>query len=55
MVPEAIAISQRYRLAIWDSLIIAAALRGEAKILYTEDLQDGQVFGSLTVRSPFAA
>lgn len=51
---DAIATSHRYRLAIWDSLIIQAALRGEAEILYSEDLQHGQVFGSVTVRNPFA-
>ena len=44
----------RYKLSFWDSLIVEAALRGGAKILYTEDLQDGQAFESLTVRNPFA-
>jgi predicted nucleic acid-binding protein len=53
LVLDAIEISHRYRLALWDSLIIQAALRGEAGILYSEDLQDGQVFGSLSVKNPF--
>ncbi len=46
---------QRYKLSFWDSLIVEAAIRGGAKLLYTEDLQDGQVIESLTVRNPFAA
>jgi predicted nucleic acid-binding protein len=46
-------IEQRYRLSWWDSMVIAAAQLQECGILLTEDLQDGQVFGTVTVRSPF--
>lgn len=46
-------VEQRYRISWWDSLIVAAAQLQECGILLTEDLQDGQVFGSVTVRSPF--
>ena len=47
-------IEQRLRLSWWDSLIVAAAeLQGCALIL-SEDFQDGGVYGSVTVRSPFA-
>jgi predicted nucleic acid-binding protein len=53
LVLDAIAISDRYQISLWDGLIIQAALRGEAGILYSEDLQDGQVFGSLSVKNPF--
>ena len=55
LVLDAIARSRRHRFSFWDSLIIEAAIRGGAKILYTEDLQDGRVIESLTVRNPFAA
>ena len=55
LVMDAARTSHRYRLAIWDSLIIQAALRGRAEVLYSEDLQNGQAFESLTVRNPFAA
>jgi predicted nucleic acid-binding protein len=54
LVFEAIATSHRYHLSFWDSLIIQAALRGGASILYSEDLQHGQVFETLTVQNPFA-
>jgi predicted nucleic acid-binding protein len=37
----------------WDSLIVAAAQAQDCVLLLTEDLQDGAVFGAVTVRSPF--
>ena len=36
-----------------DSLIVAAALEARCKVLYSEDLQDGQEIESLTVVNPF--
>jgi len=49
-------ISERYQLSHWDSLIVAAALAEDCETLYSEDLQDGQVFeGRLTVQNPFVA
>jgi predicted nucleic acid-binding protein len=53
LVLDSIKLSRRYKLSFWDSLIIQAALRGGASVLYTEDLQDGQVFESVTVKNPF--
>src|SRR5215470_4081523 len=50
---EALALSSRYRLAWYDALIVASAQFGEADVLYSEDFQDGQEFGSLRVRNPF--
>lgn len=55
LVLDAITLSERYLISLWDALIIQAALRAGAEILYTEDLHDGQVIESLTVRNPFAA
>jgi predicted nucleic acid-binding protein len=54
LVLDSITLSRRYRLSFWDGLIIQAALRGGASVLYTEDLQDGQVIDSLTIKDPFA-
>ena len=51
---SALAIAERYGYAIYDSLVIAAALRAKAKILYTEDMNDGQIIEeTLTIRNPF--
>jgi predicted nucleic acid-binding protein len=36
-------ICNHYQLSYWDSNIVAAVLEAKCKILYTEDLQDGQV------------
>ena len=36
------------------ALIVAAATRAGCSILYTEDLQEGQVIDQLTIRNPFA-
>ena len=47
-------VEQRYRLSWWDSMIVAAAQLQDCVLLLTEDLQDGMVLGSVTVRSPFA-
>jgi predicted nucleic acid-binding protein len=50
-----LAIARRYKYTIYDSLLIAAALEAGCKTLYSEDMQDGQTIGSLTIRNPFSA
>lgn len=48
-------VAERYGFSLYDSLIVAAALRAGCRTLYSEDLQDGQAIdGRLTVRNPFA-
>ena len=46
-------IAQRHRLSVYDAMIVAAALRGGCRSLWSEDLADGAVFSSLVVRNPF--
>jgi predicted nucleic acid-binding protein len=41
------------RMAWYDSLIVAAAIASESDLLYSEDLQHGQKFGSLRIVNPF--
>ena|SRR5207245_3597738 len=53
MVVSAIAAMRRYRLSFWDSLIVQAALRGGATVLYSEDLQHGRAIETLTIENPF--
>src|SRR5690349_248617 len=50
---NAIDTMQRYRLSFWDSLIIQAALRGDAAVIYSEDLQPGQTIETIRVENPF--
>jgi predicted nucleic acid-binding protein len=49
---DALNLESRYQVSFWDALIIRAAQVSRADILYTEDLNDGQVFGSVRVVNP---
>jgi len=47
-------LKERYEYSYWDSLILAAALDCECKVIYSEDMQHNQVIeGSLTILNPF--
>jgi predicted nucleic acid-binding protein len=51
---EALAIAERYGYKIYDALMVASALEVRCAILYSEDMQDGQVIDHrLTIRNPF--
>ena len=50
---RALSVHRRWRFSFYDSLIVAAALESDCKVLYSEDLQDGQEIESLTVVNPF--
>lgn len=50
---EATRLMAKHRLAWFDSLVLVAALQGEANVLVSEDFQDGQTFGPLRVENPF--
>ena len=49
----ALEIAQRFGYHIFDALMIAAALEASSDTLYSEDLQEGQKIGELTIRNPF--
>jgi predicted nucleic acid-binding protein len=44
---------ERYGISFWDGLIVAASEAGKAQILYTEDLNHGQQYGTVVARNPF--
>lgn len=50
---EATRLAARHQLQWWDALILEAALRAQADVLVSEDVQHGQRFGKLTVENPF--
>ncbi len=50
---EALRLIDRFRLAWFDSLIVAAAIEGRCSTLYSEDLQHGQRLGDLSIENPF--
>jgi predicted nucleic acid-binding protein len=49
----AIDATDRWQLSFWDAMIVVAAQKARASVLWSEDLSHGQVFGEVTVRNPF--
>ena len=43
----------RFKISFWDGLILQAAERAGAAVLYSEDLSHGQSYGSVRVMNPF--
>ena len=53
-ITKAMELSSRLKMPYWDALIVASALENGCNILYTEDLQHGQIIeNKLTVINPF--
>lgn len=54
--PESVLIAselqQRYRISYWDALIVYAASKGGASVLYSEDFNTGQVMEGVQVVNP---
>ena len=54
IIDKGVEIHQRYKFRFYDSLIIAAAITANCTILYSEDMQHGQVIEkTLTIVNPF--
>lgn len=53
IVEEGLANSRRYKIAYWNGAIIAAAHQAGSATIYSEDLNDGQRYGEVTVVNPF--
>jgi predicted nucleic acid-binding protein len=50
----ALAIAGRFKISYYDALIVSAARLGDCELIYSEDLSDGQDYGGITVKNPFA-
>ncbi|HRR14229.1 MAG TPA: PIN domain-containing protein [Thermoanaerobaculia bacterium] len=50
---QAVAIEERFGLSFWDALVVASAQEAGVEVLWSEDLNDGQAYGSVVVRNPF--
>jgi predicted nucleic acid-binding protein len=47
-------VNERYGFSLYDSMIVSSALMVGSAVLYSEDLQDGQIIdGQLRVANPF--
>ena len=52
---EALELEARYQLSFWDALVVQAAQVAGAEILYSEDLSDGQQYGTVRVKNPLTS
>jgi predicted nucleic acid-binding protein len=50
---RAIRLLRRYKISWWDAMVINSAIELGCSILWSEDLAEGQRYGTVTVRSPF--
>ncbi|RLD96489.1 MAG: PIN domain nuclease [Aquificota bacterium] len=50
---EAIDLSEKHRLSFWDALVVQAAVVAGAEVLFSEDLNPGQVIEGVRVENPF--
>ncbi len=50
---RAVVLAREHELSFYDALIVAAAHDAGCRTLFSEDLQHGQKFGTLTVANPF--
>jgi predicted nucleic acid-binding protein len=52
---EALELEARYQLSFWDALVVQAAQVAGAELLYSEDLSDGQRYGTVRVKNPLTS
>ena len=48
----ALDLEERHQISFWDALVVHAAQTAGADVLYSEDLSDGQMYGSVRVVNP---
>lgn len=53
LITEGIRNSVKYKISYWDGAVLAAAERLKARILYSEDLNHGQIYETVKVINPF--
>jgi predicted nucleic acid-binding protein len=54
LVQIAVGISERFTISYWDAAILAAAEALGSRIVYSEDLNDGQQYDEVRVINPFS-
>lgn len=50
---DAIRIQNRYQISFWDAMIVASALQLGCQIIWSEDLNPGQLYDQAVVTNPF--
>lgn len=51
---QAIDLHRLHSFSFWDSLIVRMAQKSACTVLFSEDMQDGQVIGNVLIVNPFA-
>jgi len=46
-------LEEQHRLSFWDALIVAAAVKGGASRILTEDMSPGRIISGVRIESPF--
>ncbi len=54
LILNAVDISVKTQFSFWDSLVLSAANESNCIIVYSEDLNDGQIVGGTKILNPFA-
>jgi predicted nucleic acid-binding protein len=52
---QALEIQARYKTSFWDALVLQAAEKSGAEVVYSEDLAAGQKYGTVQLVSPLLA
>lgn len=52
---SAIDLQTEAKIGFWDAMVVLAAAESGCDVLWTEDLNDGQVVRGVRIRNPFAA
>ena len=55
IINKASELADAHRLQLWDCVVCAASIQAGAKVLMTEDMQDGRTIDGLRLLNPFAA
>ena len=50
---NAVNLQQRYKISFWDAMILQSALQLECSLIWSEDLNPGQVYESVKLVNPF--
>jgi len=46
-------LAEEAQISLWDAMIVRSAMRMQCPVLWTEDLNHGQIIGGVEIRNPF--
>jgi len=54
VIQRSLALTSRYSLSHWDSMLVAACVEAGVSSLYSEDLDDGMSYETVSIVNPFS-